>query len=268
MQKKSSPSSASDREAVLTRQLNAPQLFFRVAGFLRYLLKPFLTNQSIEACRRAMLERSAVTPDDPQLLVKATAGRLLRDIYPEAPHNQKMARWLEGKLAEMDPADPRWLEMWEHHQDSDYLTNMQRPGSENNFMIFLQLCQECEKNDKNADFLMERVGPGLVARAVQSPPLGSPTMEARQRHMRSMEEDPEYRELVETTLASVREFAASDPRIAKAMRDSLGMTRFLGYPGNSTLPDDFAVVHEEVDALLRAMESGEVTPVPPKDKLH
>ncbi|MBF0295411.1 MAG: hypothetical protein HQL96_09500 [Magnetococcales bacterium] len=257
-----------DREALLTRQLNAPQVFFRVAGFLRHLLEPFLTDQPLETCRRAMLERAAVTPDDPHLLDKATAGRLLRDIYPEVPHNPEMARWLEGKLAEMDPADPRWLEMWEHHQDSDYLSSMQRPGSDFNFMIFLQLCQECEKRDKNADFLMERVGPGLVTRAMHSPPMKTPSMEARQRHMRSMEEDPEYRELVETTLASVREFAASDPRIAKAMRDSLGMTRFIGYPGNSTLPDDFAVVHEEVDALLRAMESGEIIPTPPRDKLH
>ncbi|MBF0437200.1 MAG: hypothetical protein HQL77_17805 [Magnetococcales bacterium] len=249
-------------DPVMNRQLSSEYHFFRVIGELRYLLGSLVQDATKEECWNEFSERARFYLQDPNLIDRVVAQRLLKDIYSDIMSNQESVRWLEDKFSEMDPDVLGWMKLKEQAENKQLSSKekMERPGSPGACLVFLELCQECDDKEKTFDALMECAGPGLIRMALGTPAIPPPTgMDARERHMKRVEEDPEYRREMESTMEAIKQAVTADPRFLGALRESLQMTRYIGFPADSTAKEDFAVMREEIDALLHAVETGEIT---------
>lgn len=247
-------------DPIMERQLASELHCFRVIGELRYLLGALIQDGTAEECWDGFSKRASIYMQDPYLIDKVAAQRLLQDLYRDILGNPEMVRWLEQKFAEMDPANPKWMILKERTEKkvSGSMKTTEKPGSTSACLLFLELCQECDNDDKTMECLMDSAAPDLIAMALETPPIPPPGMDARKRHMKNVEEHQEYRQVMESAMETVKQAAAEDPRIIAALRESFKMTRFIGFPPNSTAKEDFAVMREEVDALLHAVETGEI----------
>ena len=247
-------------DPIMERQLNSEHHCFRVIGEVRYLLGALIQGGSAESRWEEFAERTTLHLRDPYLIDKAAAHRLLQDLYRDVPGNPEMTLWLEKQFSEIDPLQPEWVIIKERAEKKDYgfIKEMKDFASVSTCLMFMELCQACNETEKTIDCLVKGAAPAMLAMAFETPPIPPPGMDARKRHMKNMEEDPEYRQEVESTMAMVRQSIAKDPRIMDAMRESMKLTRFIGFPPGSTREEDFAVVREEMDALFHAVETGEI----------
>ncbi|MBF0136004.1 MAG: hypothetical protein H7833_11940 [Magnetococcus sp. DMHC-1] len=247
-------------DEILLRQLDSEQHYFRVIGELRYLLRGMLQADSTEAGREEFTLRSRIYLGDPRILDKVTAQRLLRENYRDMMGDRERLVWLEDKFREMDPADSQWLGMRNQcmHEDPANEAPIPKPGSATACLIFIELCHECDKKEKTLDLLVKHAAPVLLDQGMNAPPVPPPKMDARLRHMQKLEEDPEYRDMVESSLGTLKKIVTENPELISALRDSLRMTQFIGFPDAARVKEDHAVMQEEVEALLHAVESGEI----------
>lgn len=248
-------------DPIMQRQLDSEHHCFRVIGELRLLLGAFSQEGTPKERWQEFRERGGIVISDPSLIDKVAAQRLLKDIYHETMGNPEIARWLEAQFSVIDPGDPTWLELKRAHDNKEKISENPFEMSMEKFssiLVFKELCHECDDRKKTMEFLMENAPSAILSLALATSPIPPPSKEAREDHMKELDEDPEYRDLVESTLGMIKQSAAKDPRIIEALRESMKMTRFIGFPPDSKAKEHFAVAREDVDALLHAMETGEI----------
>ena len=247
-------------DPIMERQLKSEHHCFRVVGELRYLLEALIQDLPEEECWSEFSKRALLSLLDPCLIDKVAAQRLLKELYDDFMSNFERVRWLDQKFLEMDPGNPVWAMMKERaDQKEDPIKGLEKPGSASACLMFLELCLACNNKRKTMDALMNGAGPALVAMGLEAPLVPPTEMEARKRHMENVETDSEYRREMESAKEVVLQAIDQDPRILDALRESLKMARFIGFPADSTAKEDFAVVREEMDALLHAVKTGEIS---------
>ena len=247
-------------DPIMERQFNSEHHCFRVIGELRYLLGALIHDGDPDARWDEFSKRTFLHLRDPSLIDKVAAHRLLDELYRDVPGNLKMTLWLEEQFSGMDPLQPEWMMIKERAEKKEYgfIKEMKDFAAVSTCLMFLELCQACDETEKTMDCLVKGAAPALLALALGTPPIPPPGMDARKRHMKNLEDDPEYRQEVESVMETVLQGIAKDPRIMDAMRESMKLTRFIGFPQGSTREEDFAVVREEMDALFHAVETGEI----------
>ncbi|MBF0402291.1 MAG: hypothetical protein HQL90_16195 [Magnetococcales bacterium] len=210
-------------DPVMERQFNSEHHFFRVIGELRYLLGALIHDGHPNARWDEFAKRTFLHLRDPSLIDKVAAHRLLDELYHDVPGNPEMTLWLEGQLSRMDPLQPEWMLIKEHADRKEYgfIKEMKDFASFSSYLMFLELCQACDETEKTMDCLVKGAAPALLALALGTPPIPPPGMDARKRHMKNMEENPEYRQMVESTMEMTLQGIAKDPRIMDAMRESM-----------------------------------------------
>ena len=245
---------------MLKRQLHSDEYYFRVIGELRYLLGALVQHVDREEGKVEFAHRSQCSLLDPSMIDKVIAQRLLKELYAEFLQKWEMVPWLYEIFSEMDPDDPQWmvLKNWDKIKHQAGAGEPPRPGSISASLMFLELCHECDNHEKTIDTLMEALGPAMVAMALQSPPVPPPVGEARQRHAERLENDPDYRQEVESAMNGLVQLVGTSPEMGRVLRESFKRTRIFGLSRDSEAMEDFAVVQEEVDAMLHALETKEI----------
>lgn len=250
-------------DAVMWRQLKSRDPYLRLIGEIRYLLAPHLLDQEEDRFLE-LSERLPLLNQDPAFRDKVGAQYVIDQEHKDLLQDSQKARWHEELLSEIDPDNPAWLQMRALTQNGEqpWPEEQELPGSPFTCNLFLQFCREFDRHADDIDRLVDQLDQEYLQRTRHQtrnstrPDLSD--QDARARHLRRLQEDPEYRVWVEKTLQMLLNLVKGSPMMLQLFRETLFTDQRLGFPGEEQFRANLAGLREDIEALFQAVESGEL----------